>query len=207
MNPLCSACIAGFENLTAWADLLDRINVFPVADGDTGCNLRISLAPLRDCDRDMDDAVKRLAASGCGNSGNIAVAFLQEFLVQNAKSGFLEQVQRGRDRAWTAVGDPSPGTMLDVFDALCRVAPEQAEGLDFQLVRETLQESVLTTATKLPELEEAGVVDSGALGMFLFFDGFFRELCGQKAESSPLRELFGDTLQLKSSFQPKTTGE
>lgn len=39
--------IAGFERLIARADLLDSINVFPVADGDTGRNLAVSLIPLR----------------------------------------------------------------------------------------------------------------------------------------------------------------
>ena len=39
--------VVGYERMCAWADLLDRINVVPVADGDTGRNLRLSLAPLR----------------------------------------------------------------------------------------------------------------------------------------------------------------
>ena len=40
------ALAAGCERVAAWSDLLDAINVFPVADGDTGRNLRISLGPL-----------------------------------------------------------------------------------------------------------------------------------------------------------------
>ena len=52
-----AAAIAGYENLTVWSDLLDRINVFPVADGDTGMNLRVSLAPLRECGEDMENAM------------------------------------------------------------------------------------------------------------------------------------------------------
>jgi DegV family protein with EDD domain len=206
MISVCSACIAGFENLTAWADLLDRINVFPVADGDTGCNLRISLAPLRGCDSDMSGALEGLAASACGNSGNIAAAFFLEFLNREGDD-LYKQAQRGRDRAWQAIADPSPGTMLGVFDALCLVLADQGEDLDFLLIREALQKSVLVTVSQLPELREAGVVDSGALGMFLFFDGFFQKLTGQKMDTSPLLELFGDTLQLKTSFEPQATGE
>ena len=38
---------AGFDRLAAWSDLLDDINVFPVADGDTGRNLLVSLMPLQ----------------------------------------------------------------------------------------------------------------------------------------------------------------
>ena len=48
MKILKKACAAGYERLAARADLLDRINVFPVADQDTGVNLRLTLAPLRD---------------------------------------------------------------------------------------------------------------------------------------------------------------
>ena len=48
MEPLFTqALIAGVERVAAWADLLDDINVFPVADGDTGRNLIVSLTPLR----------------------------------------------------------------------------------------------------------------------------------------------------------------
>ncbi len=200
-----SACIAGFENLTVWADLLDRINVFPVADGDTGCNLRISLSALRDCDTDMAGSVKRLSASACGNSGNIAVAFFQAFLAVSGGS-LLKQAQIGRDRAWQAVADPAPGTMLTIFDALCLVLAAQEE-VDYRQTRAALQQAVLATAAQLPELDEAGVVDSGALGMFLFFDGFFQKLTGQKEIGSSLPKLFGDTLQLNASFQPQVTGE
>ena len=69
-----SAFASGYENLSAWADLLDRINVFPVADGDTGANLRISLAHLRDSKTDTTQTLNLLARCATGNSGNIAAA-------------------------------------------------------------------------------------------------------------------------------------
>ena len=47
LDSMGPALILGFERISAWAKLLDEINVFPVADGDTGRNLLISLAPLR----------------------------------------------------------------------------------------------------------------------------------------------------------------
>ena len=48
MSRLQQGYAAGYANLSGWADLLDRINVFPVADADTGANLRVTLAPLRE---------------------------------------------------------------------------------------------------------------------------------------------------------------
>ena len=66
------AWMAGVERVSAWADLLDRINVFPVADGDTGRNLVVSLAPLRRLDQERSKMVTALLLSARGNSGNIA---------------------------------------------------------------------------------------------------------------------------------------
>ncbi len=207
MNSHCSACISGYENLTAWADLLDRINVFPVADGDTGTNLRISLAPLRQCESDMATAVTRLTASGRGNSGNIAVAFFSEFLNPDGK-GLARQARAGRDLAWKSIADPCSGTMLGVFDALCLILDEgSTSDLGVSRIRKQLQNAVLATTQQLPELTEAGVVDSGALGMFIFFDAFFQDLIEKKAGLSPVMELFAEKLHIKASFQPQTTGE
>jgi len=202
-----AAAIAGYENLTVWAELLDRINVFPVADGDTGANLRLSLAPLRECATDMAAAVARLASSGRGNSGNIAVAFFCEFLNPNG-AGLVRQAKRGREKAWQAIADPRPGTMLAVFDSLCLLLDEEnPTDCDWLKIRTQLQGTVLGTREQLAELSEAGVVDSGALGMFLFFDGFFQELSGQKTELSPVVELFGDTLSIDASYHPQASGE
>jgi len=115
---LQSAFAAGYERLSAWADLLDLINVFPVADADTGSNLRISLAPLHRLDGGTDVTVKRLLASASGNSGNIACGFFTAFIVENPSKDFFMAAKAGRDRAWQAVADPKPGTMLTVFDEL-----------------------------------------------------------------------------------------
>lgn len=206
-HKIVSSCIAGFENVTAWADLLDRINVFPVADGDTGTNLRVSLAPLRECEAGLAAAVTRLAHSGHGNSGNIAVAFFREFLNPDGL-GLGEQAQNGRDQAWRAVANPCSGTMLGVFDALCVLLTEGREDeLDYLKIRKQLQKAVLATESQLPELESAEVVDAGALGMFIFFDAFFQELTGNKEEASSIVELFGDKLDVSSSFHPQATGE
>ena len=78
---LRTAFIRGYERLVSWADLLDQINVFPVADADTGCNLKISLAPLRRLDGNSASVIRQLLTSATGNSGNIAVAFFSEFLL------------------------------------------------------------------------------------------------------------------------------
>ena len=69
---LQKSLIAGLERLIARADLLDSINVFPVADGDTGRNLSLSLLPLRHAGQPNEKMVHDLLLSARGNSGNIA---------------------------------------------------------------------------------------------------------------------------------------
>ncbi len=199
--------MAGYENLAVWADLLDAINVFPVADGDTGANLRISLAPLRDCEQTFSASVDQLTSAGIGNSGNIAAAFLREFL--NSEGGGLAiQAARGREQAYQAIQQPMAGTMLDVFDALCLLFEKEANGkMEFCKVRRELQESVANTVHCLPSLQEAGVVDSGALAMFLFFDGFFQHYLQKKSDPTLVMELFSGKLAIASSYHAESTGE
>lgn len=206
-HSLARSCVAGYENLAVWSHLLDTINVFPVADGDTGANLRISLAPLRDCVLDMAGSVERLSAAGLGNSGNIATTFLAEFL-QGEGAELAVQAEKGRVRAYAAIARPVTGTMLDVFDALSLVlAKGEQEDCSFAAIRQQLQKSVAGTVGRLAPLKEAGVVDSGALGIFLFFDGFFQHYLKGRATPTPVMELFGGWLQIASSYRPEKSGE
>ena len=193
----------GYGCLSARADLLDRINVFPVADSDTGANLRLSLAPLRCCQQDRREAATQLVRGAVGNSGNIAAAFFSALLGAKVAADLPAKAALGRDRAWRAVAAPRGGTMLSVFDCLSDilarlpVAPSSCEAILL-----ALQEAVLATAQTLPDLRSAGVVDAGALGMFLFFDGFFRAITGASAATPSLFALFPGKLALNDDFHP-----
>ena len=126
MNSIIRAAADGYGCLSSWSDLLDRINVFPVADSDTGTNLRISLAPLQQTGIEQEDLPDLLARSATGISGNIAAAFLQDFLQAKDNSQLPDAALCGRDRARQAVLDPRHGTMLDVFDTLARTLADQS---------------------------------------------------------------------------------
>ncbi|HBI47470.1 MAG TPA: hypothetical protein DDX93_01905, partial [Smithella sp.] len=78
--------IAGLERLVARADLLDSINVFPVADGDTGRNLSVSLFPLRNAGQPKEKIIHQLLLSARGNSGNIASQFFSAFCAMESIS-------------------------------------------------------------------------------------------------------------------------
>ncbi|MBU3943721.1 MAG: DegV family EDD domain-containing protein [Proteobacteria bacterium] len=196
------AFASGYENLSAWSDLLDRINVFPVADGDTGANLRISLAPLRDCETDKSQTLELLTRCATGNSGNIAAAFFQEFFQSEGFADLVGHAQRGREKAWAALARPQAGTILNVFDALAASLANRTDPiLLYPLLCTELQEAVLATTQMLPDLRQAGVVDAGALAMYIFFEGFFRQLAGQPAALPSIPKLFAGKLAISADFQ------
>ena len=199
MDPqLRAALTSGYERLSAWSDLLDQINVFPVADADTGRNLMISLAPLHRIEAPAETILRRLLVSATGNSGNIAACFFAGFVAENPTEGLHRAIKNGRERAWEAISDPKPGTILTVFDTLQLTfegAPAEPLAVIYPALIDRLEESVHTTAEILPELNAAGVVDAGALGMFIFMEGFFNQLAGEENGFRPITETFRNKLK------------
>lgn len=209
MTVLQEAFAAGYASLSAWSDLLDRINVFPVADADTGANLRVSLSPLRACGPYPERTAEQIIRSATGNSGNIAAAFFSTLLEATATDEIPARVEAGSQRARQAVADPKEGTMLTLFARLAEVLA-RSPGIDAAsctTLLASLQQTVLTTAQTQTDCRLAGVVDAGALGMYLFFDGFFRSLTGMVDQGPSLFALFPGRLALTAGFQPPASEE
>ena len=200
-EPIKQALILGAERVAAWADLLDSINVFPVADGDTGRNLKISLSPLREPAAERERTIHRLLLNARGNSGNIAARFFAGFLTASSVRELPAAARLGREQAWQAVHDPKQGTMLTMFDALSE-ALEASTSTEEQYpgIIARLEQAVRSTPEFLPKLKEAGVVDSGALGMYIFFEGFFKSLAGDTRSFPLITSIFSDQLRIASSF-------
>ncbi len=203
-----AAHAAGYERILAWADLLDQINVFPVADADTGRNLKISLAPL--ISKDVPEATlrRRLLASATGNSGNIAVSFLLGLLNARSPEEIPEAAATGTKNAWAVLADPSPGTMLDVMDALVA----ELDGMErtklpaaARRITDTLVSAVTKTTDRLPVLRQAGVVDAGALGLYIYLEGFFETLNGAAVGFRPVTDLFRNRTRVSADFAPAAT--
>ncbi|TSA44750.1 MAG: DegV family EDD domain-containing protein [Deltaproteobacteria bacterium] len=198
------ALVTGVERVAAWADLLDDINVFPVADGDTGRNLVVSLSPLRQTALGREKIIRELLLSARGNSGNIAARFFSGLLMADTIHKLSGAIRQGRDRAWQAVSDPKPGTMLTVFDVLVAAVEEPPTTYDApwrERVIRKLEEAVLSTPDLLPKLKAAGVVDAGALGVFIYLEGFFNTLTGNGGSFRPITEIFGKYLKISPAFQ------
>ncbi len=184
------------DALRAHQEELNRLNVYPVPDGDTGTNMALTLesvsAELRTAES-MDEvchAVSRGSLMGArGNSGVITSQILRG-LVEGFRT--LESVgapdlraglRRGTDAAYEAVMRPVEGTILTVV----REAAEAVEALGADLSLVALLEraydaacaAVERTPQMLPALRDAGVVDAGGKGFTLLLAALLEVVSGR----------------------------
>lgn len=183
---------------------LNGINVFPVADGDTGTNLAATLVSAADRAQRVRErgvgAVSRALADGalygaCGNSGAIMAQFLEGFASslegrQRATGpGLAEAVTRASEAAQAALARPREGTILTVMRVWSHAFRDQAarEGADLLEVfggsLEAAREALARTPQQLRELARAGVVDAGAQGFVYFLEGMLHFAEGRLAGS------------------------
>jgi len=207
--------IAGAKKVIAHQIELNRINVFPVNDGDTGTNLAStiravieSLHPHRSYKITADRIAEATLMNARGNSG---IIFAQFFYGLSSETGdlksvtlrqFAESIQRAVRYIYEAVANPVEGTMLTVIkewaDFIYR-SWQSFSDFDGLLLSsyEVLKVSLLETKTKLKILAKNNVVDAGAKGFVLFVEGIidyiqtrnFKELIQIKAENAALPRL------------------
>jgi hypothetical protein len=206
-DDLMKAVAVGYERIVAWADILDRINVYPVPDGDTGRNLVITLGACRNINGDLNSLISEILLSARGNSGNIAAGFLAGFLTYNELSSLPASAEIGRDLAYRAVPNPQQGTMISLFDALSaslKRTPPEGTGVWVDSIIHDMEETVRNTREQLLELKKAGVVDAGALGMLVFLDPLLNTLAGRPVRPSLLTDDFKDSFNVSATWQDST---
>lgn len=205
------------------SDRLNAINIFPVADGDTGTNLyltvRAAVVALRDVDSTEHDVGVVLANAGRaameqarGNSGTLFSVFLcaaAEPLAGHTRLSsplLAAALNRAQIRAWSALSDPVPGTMLSVMEAAARAVAavdagqngddsNHALGLALDAAVEGALAAVIRTETQLDALQAAHVVDAGGVGMLLILDCLRSAVLGEELQSELLDGLHGYDLQ------------
>ena len=187
--------IAGARRVIRHADYLDRINVFPVPDGDTGKNLAQTMhavirgvssahGAIADVSSRLADAALRGAR---GNSGVIMAQYLRGF--SEATRGKLRvsaahmgnALRHAASEARRALEDPREGTILtvmqDVGDAFVAQSSRITDMVKlFEEGIATARRSLAATTGKLSVLKRAGVVDAGALGFVHFLEGWLDAL-------------------------------
>lgn len=168
---------------------LNRINVFPVPDGDTGTNLTLTVRAIVDGLRGVDSesvgvvAVKAAEASVLGARGNCGM-MLSHFLLGFAEPvremhrigtrQFAQALTAGVERLQGALDNPVEGTMLTVMRDTATAARE-SESDDFasllRKLRDAAGASLARTPEFLPVLKKAGVVDAGGKGFLSLIEG------------------------------------
>ncbi|MCJ7642353.1 MAG: DegV family EDD domain-containing protein [Desulfobacterales bacterium] len=205
-HTLMDGLALGYERIVAWADILDRINVYPVPDGDTGRNLVITLGACRNINEDPDSLSREILLSARGNSGNIVAGFLAGFLTCKDLSSLPMSAEAGRNLAYQAVPSPQQGTMISLFDTLVtslKKTPPEETGIWVEAVIHDMEETVRNTREQLPELKKAGVVDAGALGMLVFFDPLLNTLAGRTVRPSLFADDLKDSFNLSGTWQDR----
>ena len=168
---------------------LNRINVFPVPDGDTGTNLALTTRAIADhlrahVDRSaglVADAAAGAAVMGArGNCGMLLSHFLLGFAQglegrARVRSGdFVGALRAGVDRLYGALEKPVEGTILTVMRETAEEA-EASDESDFEPLLARLvaraQDALARTPDHLPALRAAGVVDAGAKGFVALLEG------------------------------------
>jgi uncharacterized protein len=183
------AFLAGGEAVIRDQAYLDRINVFPVPDSDTGTNLASTMRAIAERARASRSARATLGSiadaallGARGNSGLIFAQFLfglsQEVREESrlTPGHFAEVARRAVQHARRAILTPVEGTMLTVLhDWAEALYAERLRKSDFvELLTHSLQaaeRSLMDTPKKLAVLARAGVVDAGARGFFDFLEG------------------------------------
>ena len=218
---LLRALSAGIGHVFQRREYLNRINVFPVPDGDTGTNMAFTFKTILEAtatspDRRVDDLMDHVAEAALdgarGTSGAIMAQYLHGFRESVAGRRMLtaetlaQAALSGAAAAWTAMSKPVQGTLPTVLEDFSKeLSRRVAEGVrDIQaLVRhglEAAQVSLANTPNQLPALKAAGVVDAGGQGFVDLVEGIWTFI--EKGEvDSTLADLQADLTGPVEAFE------
>ena len=196
---LTRAVTAAADWVAAGREEINRINVFPVPDGDTGTNFTLTLRAVADALRALGDAplpetaraMAQAAVLGArGNSGMMLAHFLLGFTealgnrTTATAPDLARAIRTGSDRLYQALEDPREGTILTVArDAAIAAEPVAERSSDIrEFMRHLLEEgeaALARTPDLMQVLKEAGVVDAGGKGFVRMLEGVVRYIRGE----------------------------
>ncbi len=215
----------GAKELSTNADEVNKLNIFPVPDGDTGDNMRMTIesgiSEMETVDSDDIGEVMKSLSHGMllgarGNSGVILSQFFAGMAKGLEKANKADPVTLGKalelgvKQAYSSVMTPTEGTILTVAReaveyAVSRITPKSTVRTLFADLAKEMNRSLLRTPDILTVLKEAGVVDSGAAGLFHIIDGFNRVLNGEdfgEAVKETNKTIESKTVSITGSFGP-----
>ncbi|MFP4187028.1 MAG: DAK2 domain-containing protein [Acholeplasmataceae bacterium] len=196
---LYNSFILGAQSVIREKNNLNAINVFPVADGDTGTNLASMMSSIIENSRlgeTIEDTMQSIADAAItgarGNSGLIFAEYINGFAVRVRTDrlsieDFIKLAIEAANNAYKAIAKPVEGTIITLMrawasalerlhKAASSIADLLTKAYEFALVE------LAKTTDKLAVLKQNKVVDAGAKGFIHFVDGFARALKGEKVE-------------------------
>lgn len=195
---LARSLTAAAHWVQAGREEINRINVFPVPDGDTGTNFSLTLRSVADAlqalgDASLRDTARTMAHAAVlgarGNSGMMLAHFLlglSETLgpLERANTADLARaIRRGSDTLYAALDEPREGTILTVAREAASAAERAAVATEdistfMDLMLAESEVALANTPELLAVLKEAGVVDAGGKGFVRMFEGVVRFIQG-----------------------------
>lgn len=193
---LYTSFLTGAKYVIAEKDSLNAINVFPVADGDTGTNLSSLMKSIllkSKMEPTLSDTLKSIsnaAITGArGNSGIIFASYIGAFSRNIDKDPididtFIHSTEIASNSAYASIEKPVEGTMITLMRMWHQHLVELQKSIsDFVTLLENafkyLKHDLEKTLELLPILKDNKVVDAGAKGFYHFIDGFINGLKGQ----------------------------
>jgi uncharacterized protein len=218
------ALIAACDHARHGRAELNRINVFPVPDGDTGTNLALTVTTVadelrRNATNDVGEVARAAADAGVlgarGNCGMILSHWLIGFaegLKQRSRVGVDDlrtALRHAADHIYASLEKPVEGTMLTVM----RETAEEAEECTsndlaefFQRILARARDALQRTPDLLPVLKTAGVVDAGAKGFVQWLEGISALIEGDPIVAVDETPAFGDAEPVASAEFPTGDG-
>ena len=200
--------VSGANNLQNHKELVDKLNVFPVPDGDTGTNMSLTISyAMKELAKDENDSITEIGKSlskgslmgARGNSGVILSQIIRGFSKsiegkeQISTEDLAKAFKNGSDTAYKAVIKPIEGTILTVVresgEYAIKAAKKEKDLLKFlEMVIDEANKSLERTPELLKNLKEAGVVDSGGKGLVLIYEGMYEALKGNPIKAKDLND-------------------
>ena len=200
--------VSGANNLQNHKELVDKLNVFPVPDGDTGTNMSLTISyAMKELAKVENDSITEIGKSlskgslmgARGNSGVILSQIIRGFSKsiegkeQISTEDLAKAFKNVSDTAYKAVIKPIEGTILTVVresgEFAIKAAKKEKDLLKFlEMVIDEANKSLERTPELLKNLKEAGVVDSGGKGLVLIYEGMYEALKGNPIKAKDLND-------------------
>lgn len=199
-----SLIVAGARSLANDVDRINALNVFPVPDGDTGTNMKMTIEGgasqgLGNKETNLGVISKNIARSmvlsARGNSGVITSQFFKGLSIgfEGKESvdvkGFAEAMLEGTKKSYSVVQIPTEGTILTVMreagEAAYKALTDSMTLPEYlKIYLEAAKVSLEHTPELLAVLKEAGVIDSGGAGFCLIIEGMLKASLGEEVLAS-----------------------